>query len=87
MNNALSLIFLGEARTPIWQLISGFLSLLIYGRIFLRGGIRVLLNRLSLPLPSQELQNVKWCLDDRKMSMSENVTKSESVFLKKQMTL
>lgn len=35
MNNRLSLIFLGEPRPPILQLISRFLILLIYGRIFL----------------------------------------------------
>lgn len=42
----------------------------------------------SLPLSSKELQNVKWFLNDRKMSMRENVTRSEtSAFLKYRLTL
>lgn len=42
----------------------------------------------SLPLSSEELQNVKWFLTDREMSIRENVTKSDtSAFLKYRLTL
>lgn len=42
----------------------------------------------SLPLSSEELQNVKWFLNDRKMSIRENVTKSDtSAFLKYRLAL
>lgn len=85
MNNRLSLIFLGKPRPPILQLISGFLTLLIYGCIFLRE-TRVLLNALRLFLCP--LQKVEWFSKARKMSMRKNVTKCvTSASLKYQLTL
>lgn len=42
----------------------------------------------SRPLSSEELWNVKWFLNDRKMSMRKNVTKRDtSAFLKQWLTL
>lgn len=64
MNNRLSMIFLGEPRPPILQLISGFLTLLIYGCIFLwERETRVLVSPLRLflcPVKNCKMLSGSW---------------------------
>lgn len=66
MNNRLSLIFLGEPRLPISQLISEFSLLLIYRRILSRDwewggrGVRITQSSGPSPLSAEEEPNVEW---------------------------